>query len=69
MRIQENVFFSLMDLDVVRFEEVAILGKNEKEHGIEYLLKVDFVCYADYEYTENNETVHAKEKHYCTIMW
>ncbi|ABN52676.1 MAG TPA: TIR domain-containing protein [Hungateiclostridium thermocellum] len=60
MRIQENVFFSLMDLDVVRFEEVAILGKNEKEHGIEYLLKVDFVCYADYEYTENNETVHRK---------
>ncbi len=58
MRIQEDVFFSLMDLDVVRFENISILGKNEKEHGIEYLLKVDFVCYADYEYTEDNETVH-----------
>ena len=68
MRIQEDVFFSLMDLDVVRFENISILGKNEKEHGIEYLLKVDFVCYADYEYTEDNETVHCHEKHYCTIM-
>ena len=57
-RIQEDVFFAIMDLDVVRFNDVSIVGKSEKTHGIEYLLNVNFVCYADYETTENNKPVH-----------
>lgn len=56
--IYEDVLFSLMQLDVVEFDEVSIIGKNKKPHGIEHLLKLNFVCYADYETTENNETVH-----------
>ena len=58
--IYEDVLFSLVQLDVVEFDEVSIIGKNKKPHGIEYLLKLNFVCYADYETTENNETVHCQ---------
>lgn len=57
--IYEDVLFNIMDLDVVRFEDVSIVGENRKEHGIEYLLKVNFVCYADYQtQAENDEIVH-----------
>lgn len=47
--IQEDVLFAMMGLEVRSFEDVAVMGKNEKPHGIEYLVKLDFVCYADYE--------------------
>ena len=56
--IQEDVFFSIMGLDVVDFEEISVIGKNVKPHGIEHLLQLDFICYADYMTKEDNEPVH-----------
>lgn len=35
--------------EVRSFKKAAIMGKNEKPHGIEYLVKLDYICDRDYE--------------------
>lgn len=57
--VQEDVLFAMMGLEVVRFDDVKVMGKNKKDFGIEYLLSMDFTVYANYDReTETGETEH-----------
>lgn len=57
--LQEDVLFAMMGLEVVRFDDVKVMGKNNKDFGTEYLLSMDFTVYANYDReTETGEIEH-----------
>ncbi|NLK97858.1 MAG: hypothetical protein GX272_07230 [Epulopiscium sp.] len=45
----KTTVIELEQSEVRSFKKAAIMGKNEKPHGIEYLVKLDYICDRDYE--------------------
>ncbi|WP_058486873.1 trypsin-like peptidase domain-containing protein [Defluviitalea phaphyphila] len=58
MNLYEDVMFANLKIEIREFQTVELIGKNKKPFGIEYLVKMDFTCYANYDINIDGEIKH-----------